>query len=455
MHSSVAPASREKPHHVSAQPRRWAVVGGGILGMELARLLQGQGQHVTLIEAAPHLGGLADAWQLGDVTWDRHYHVILLSDTRLRALLETLGLAERMHWVETKTGFYTDGRLYSMSNAVEFLKFPPLRLIDKVRLASTIMYASRIKDCSGLEQVPVEDWLRKWSGQRTTEKIWLPLLRAKLGENYRYASAAFIWAIIARMYAARRTGLKKEMFGYVAGGYRTVIDQLTAHLHSLGVQTQVNTPVMAIRRDDAGLRIHYPSGETANFDEVVVTSAGPIVANLCPDLTEAERSAWAQLRYQGIVCASLVLRKPLDRFYVTNITDGWVPFTAVIEMTTLVDREQFGGHTLVYLPKYVDPQDPLFEESDEVIRTRFVDALQKMYPHFQPEDVLAFRVSRARHVLAISTLNYSQTVPGMQTSVPGLHIINSAQITHGTLNVNETLQLADRGITYLQARVQS
>src|SRR5262249_56342530 len=76
-----------------------------------------------------------------------------------------------------------------------------------------------------LEKIPVGDWLRRWSGTRTFENIWLPLLRAKLGENYKKASAAFIWAIIARMYAARRTGLKKGMFGYVPGGYARILER--------------------------------------------------------------------------------------------------------------------------------------------------------------------------------------------------------------------------------------
>jgi hypothetical protein len=44
-------------------------------------------------------------------------------------------------------------------------------------------------------------------------RIWLPLLKSKLGDNYRITSASFIWATIARMYAARRSGLKREMFG--------------------------------------------------------------------------------------------------------------------------------------------------------------------------------------------------------------------------------------------------
>ena len=187
---------------------RFAVVGGGILGMTLALRLAEAGKRVTLFEGAQSPGGLAGAWNLGDVVWDKHYHVTLLSDAHTRSLVEELGMAEEFKWVETRTGFYTEGRLLSMSNTLEFLRFPPLKLLDKLRLGATIFYASRIKRWERLERVRVADWLRRLSGKRTFEKMWLPLLRAKLGESYREVSAAFIWATIARMYAARRTGLK-------------------------------------------------------------------------------------------------------------------------------------------------------------------------------------------------------------------------------------------------------
>ena len=173
----------------------WGIVGGGILGMTLALRLAKHGQCVTLFEGASQLGGLASTWQLGDIVWDRHYHVTLLSDTYLRKLLAELGLEQDIQWVQTRTGFYTDGKLYSMSNSLEFLRFPPLNLWNKCRLGATILHALRIKHWQALEEIPVEEWLRRWSGDRTTEKIWLPLLRAKLGENYRKASAAFLCAI--------------------------------------------------------------------------------------------------------------------------------------------------------------------------------------------------------------------------------------------------------------------
>src|SRR5688572_31091586 len=123
--------------------QHWAIIGGGMLGMTLAHRLAQRGQKVTLLEAAPQLGGLASAWRLGDVVWDRHYHVTLLSDRHLRALLSELGLEQEMTWVETRTGCYTDGTLHSVSNSLEFLRFPPLALIDKIRLGATILYGSQ------------------------------------------------------------------------------------------------------------------------------------------------------------------------------------------------------------------------------------------------------------------------------------------------------------------------
>ncbi|HZN43839.1 MAG TPA: FAD-dependent oxidoreductase, partial [Nitrospiraceae bacterium] len=170
---------------MSRPSERWGIIGGGFLGMTLAHRLAQNGRRVTLFEGADHLGGLAGAWRLGDVIWDRHYHVTLLSDHYLRALLEELGLERDIEWVQTRTGFYTDQTLYSMSNTLEFLKFPPLNLIHKLRLGATIFYASQIKDWKRLEKFPVADWLRRWSGDHTFEKIWLPLLRAKLGDLYK------------------------------------------------------------------------------------------------------------------------------------------------------------------------------------------------------------------------------------------------------------------------------
>ena len=436
---------------MNSTPQNWAIVGGGMLGMTLAYRLAQQGQHVTLFEGASELGGLASAWQLDDVTWDRHYHVTLLSDLTLRSLLKELNLEQDMTWVETKTGVYAEGKLYSVSNVIEFLQFPPLRLIDKLRLGFTILYGARIKNWKRLEQIPVTTWLKRWSGDRTFQKFWLPLLRAKLGENYKIASASFIWSTIARLYAARRTGLKKELFGYLPGGYARILKRFGEVLTETGVRVELGDHTTQVTQTPSGqLSLQFQSGKVAAiFDQVVVTTAAPIAAQLCPQLSVQENTLLKGIQYQGILCASVLLKQPLSTYYVTNITEDWVPFTGVIEMTTLVKPEAFGGRSLIYLPKYVPSGDPALERSDEALRTEFIEALERMYPHFQASDVLSFQVSRVKYVVAVPTLNYSQTLPPMQTSVVGLHIINSAHILNGTLNVNETVQLAEQAAVML------
>ncbi len=427
-----------------------AIIGGGILGMTLAHRLAQKGKNITLFEGTSHLGGLASAWNLGDIIWDRHYHVTLLSDSYLRTILEELDLDKEMIWEVTRTGLYTDGKLYSISNAIEFLRFFPLNLIGKFRFALTIFYGSKIKDWKKLEKISVSDWLIRWSGKHTFQKIWLPLLRSKLGENYKKASASFIWAIIARLYAARRTGLKKEMFGYLDGGYARFLQRFAEVLQTENVNIKINHRVAKIEKNNEGkIQVEFDNGYQEIFDKVLVTTAAPIAAQVIQGLEEAELLKLNGLQYQGIICASLLLTKSLSNFYVTNITDSWVPFTGVIEMSALVDRKYFGGNALVYLPKYVDPEDPAFTLSDKELEEKFTQALIQMYPHFHREDLLCFRVSRVKYVLPISTLNYSETVPPMTTSIPGIYIINSAHILNGTLNVNETIQLAEKNVNII------
>src|SRR5437899_240769 len=239
---------------MAQQTERWGIIGGGILGMTLAYRLAQHGKHVTLLEGAPHLGGLASAWTLGEVVWDRHYHVTLMSDTSLRALLAELGLEQDIQWVETRTGFYTDGRLYSMSTILE----------------------------------------------RFAEILAAHHVCVKLGQKVQHVATA----------------------------------------------------------DGDGVSVTGADGQRETFDQVVLTMPAPIAARLCPALSAEEQARLHGIEYQGIICASLLLKRPLAPFYVTNITDAWVPFTAVIDMSALVDRQYFGGHSLVYLPKYVTPDDP-------------------------------------------------------------------------------------------------
>jgi protoporphyrinogen oxidase len=433
-----------------------AVVGGGMLGMFLALRLAQQGKKVTLYEAAPELGGLTAAWQLGDLTWDKFYHVILLSDFKVRNLLEELGLTEEIRWSPTKTGFFTDGRLHSMSGALEFLLFRPLNLYQKFRLGGTIFYGSKIKNWRRMESLLVEDWLRRWSGKSTFEKIWLPLLRAKLGDAYRRVSAGFIAAYIARMYQARKAGLKQDLFGYVGGGYARILQRMEEQLRKRGVTIRTGAPLkqVSVEGADQPVQLELASGETIPHSEVILTVPAPVLSRVCPQLNRDEQQRADGVEYLGVICASLLLKRKLTDFYVTNITDTSIPLTGIIEMTNVVKPEELGGRALVYLPRYLPSEDSEFNLSDAELSARFIAALRRVHPDLKDEEIERIQIARARYVMALPTLEFSQRLPPMQTSLPGVYFISSAQIVKGTLNVNETIEIAEEGLKVLAAATQ-
>ena len=197
---------------------------------------------------------------------------------------------------------------------------------------------------------------------------------------------------------------------------------------------------------DGKVEVEYGEGQAQRFDQVVMTIPAHLAGRVCPQLTPEEAERFEGIDYLGIVCASMLLKKPISKYYVTNITDTWVPLTAVIEMTTIVDPEELGGNSLVYLPKYLAPGDETFHLADEEIEERFLTTLEQMYDDFSRDDVLAFRVSRTRNVMALPTLRYSEKLPPMATSVPGVFAINSAHILKGNLNVNETIEIAEDAV---------
>lgn len=417
-----------------------------MLGLTLALRYSEKGYDVTIFEKASEIGGLASVWQLGDLTWDRHYHVTLYSDLFTRKIIEDLDLDNEFEWVETKTGFYTDGELVSMSNMVEFLTFPPLDLISKLRLGFTIFYASKIKNWRKLEQIPVEKWLTRLSGRKTFTKIWRPLLKAKLGEAYSESSAAFIWASIQRMYAARHTGMKTERFGYIRGGYARILDRFGDVLLSNGVNIKLNADISSIENlDNADTVTITENGHVETFDRVILTCPANVIAKLTPQLTADENNVLQSVRYQGIICASVLLKKGISDYYVTNITDE-TPFTGIIEMSALVDKSEFGGLSLVYLPRYIAPDDAMFEMDDEAIKEYYISGLEAMYPDFDRSDIVEFKISKVRQVFPLPVLNYSEKIPSVETSLRNVYVVNSSLITNGTLNVNETVQVAERFI---------
>ena len=200
------------------------IIGGGIMGISLGYFLSRQGAKVEIFEASPVLGGLAGPLILEDGTAvDRFYHAILSSDSHLRELATELGIADQLRFRETRMGFYYQGKIHSMNNVVEFLRFPPLGWIDRFRLGLTVLYAQFVRDWHSLESVSVEKWLLRLSGRRTFENIWRPMLRAKFDGGFENTPATYMWSRLVRIKSTRSGASQKEESGHLIGGYATLM----------------------------------------------------------------------------------------------------------------------------------------------------------------------------------------------------------------------------------------
>jgi protoporphyrinogen oxidase len=429
---------------------RVGVLGGGITGLTSAFYLLRAGAEVTIFESQPDLGGLSSYYNFGPFSWDRFYHCILTSDRPLLELIADLGLSNELLWTPTKVGFFADGGLHSMSSSLDFLRFPVLTLWQKFRLGVGILYAARIRDGKALESQIASDWLKKIFGEEVYSKMWEPLLKCKLGACREEASAAFMWATISRLYSTRQKDAgRKECLGYVSGGYRVVIGRLLEEVQRMGGKILTGIPVQSVRSSN-GVRV-IRGKEELEFDTVVSTIPSPTLAKVAPQLSAEYKEKLTQVKYLGVVCFALVLKRQLSTYYVTNLIED-VPFTGIIEMTNLISRDQTAGRHLVYFPKYNSPGDPLFDANEEEIWLTFRKGLQRVIGDLKDSDIEARHLFRERFVQPIPVLHYSDIVPAMETNLDGVLVANTTQIINSTLNNNEMVKIARRVVEMVARR---
>ena len=181
---------------------RFGIVGGGLLGMTLAWDLSKAGHDVTILEGAPCCGGLAGPWQLGDVVWGP----ALPRDAAKRSRVAR-ALARARSRAGSAMGQDRDGLFRRWNDA-------PVLGSRRLRTISAFVSMARRNDLQGIANQRLAS-ARAIDGSRVAHAALRAydrrahLATAAARETRPHAtraSAAFIWAIIARMFAARGSG---------------------------------------------------------------------------------------------------------------------------------------------------------------------------------------------------------------------------------------------------------
>lgn len=439
--TTPAPAAAE-PAAGAAAPGgdRVAVIGGGLTGLTIAYRLAAAGVGVDLYEAAPALGGLAGDMEFDGSRVDRFYHVILPTDDRVIGLAREVGLDAQLDFTETQVGFFHSGKLDSISTIGEFLRFDLLTLPQRVRLAAFVAYCQAIPGWKRIDRFPLVDWIQRCAGRGVWERMWKPLLEAKFDGDLGGLSATWLWQRTRRMSGARRRG-SQEVCGALEGGYQTLVDRLAARITEMGGTISTGTAVDAVHPGDAPSLV--VGGRTLPYRMVVMTVLPPVARRLV--VGGEGLLAGTPDRYLGIVCVLLKTRRSLSPYYTINIADPEVALTGVIETTRVLDPHGERDHALVYLPKYVDPSNPLLDAPEAEVEARFVADLRRIFPDFDPaRDVVASRVMRARLAEPVHAIGAGGGVPGtFDAQAPGIAFASTAQIFPTVVSGQATIGLAD------------
>ncbi|MGD8407965.1 MAG: NAD(P)/FAD-dependent oxidoreductase, partial [Thiohalophilus sp.] len=341
-----------------------AVIGAGPMGLAVAYELTKQDHQVDLYEFDDRLGGMSAHFDFAGLSIERYYHFVCRPDQPLFDLLDELGMTDKLHWVDTRMGYYYHGHLHRWGDPFSLLRFPHLNLVSRLRYGAHMFFSSKRdkdnwRDLDGLDAV---SWLKKGSGKKAYDVLWDRLFRLKFHDFTDNLSAAWIWARIRRVGQSRRS-IFQESLGYIEGGSETLLNELANRIEQQGGKIHLSTPVQNVRIENnrvSGIELNSGFEE---YDQVISTIPLQYIPRLIPDLPDDQLDRYRKVQNIGVVCLIYKLKKPVTDNFWLNISDPEFEIPGIIEMSNL---RPLPDH-LVYVPYYMPQSHPKFSWSDDQI----------------------------------------------------------------------------------------
>ncbi len=430
---------------MSASQADTVVVGAGMAGLAAADALRQGGHAVTIVEAAPGVGGLARSIRVAGEPIEPYYHHIFPQDHETRALIDRLGLSDRLEWREGPMAVMHEGHAFPFDSPLDLLRFPPLSFSARLRFAAATAIQIARRDQLRLDRAPVSAEGPRWFGQRGYDTIWRPLLEAKFGSRADRVPMAWLVARIRQRGGSRRaTG---DRLGYLRGSLGTLAEAYAARLVADGVSLRTATRVQRMQRAGEHWELELEASDgpsTMSAPLVIACMSGPVLERLV-ELPAPYAAAMRAIPYRGIVCDLLELSRPLSPYYWVNVTDRLgLGCVGIIEHTNFIPAERYGGRTLVYLAHYVDRDSPTWNATPDDLVDAVIPAMRALNPSFQRDWIVDAHVNRDPFVQPVPLVSGPMSTLPIETGLPGLFHASLAHVYPDDRGVSKALGLGRR-----------
>ena len=414
--------------------QRIAVLGAGPMGLAVAYQLARDGHRPVVFEADDRVGGMTACFDFAGLQIERYYHFHCSSDSAFLQMLDELGIAHQMHWVETKMGYWYQNRLQAWGNPFALLGFRGLSLIAKFRYGLHAFLCTKRTDWKPLDNVEATGWIRRWVGDEAWEILWRRLFDYKFYDYSSNLSAAWIWSRIRRI-GRSRYNLFREKLGYLDGGSTTLLNALKTDIERHGGIIRLNSPAHKIHCEQGRVTAVQTSEGLETFDKVISTVPLPYVPRLIPDLPQDILQKFQALKNIAVVCVIAKLKKPLSKNFWLNVNDPEMDIPGLVEYSNLRPLE----HSIVYVPFYMPGEHPKFAEADDVFLEKVKTYLKKVNPKLHDDDFIDIRASRYRHAQPICDPGYLSKLPPTALPIQGLWVADTSYYYPEDRGISESI----------------
>lgn len=414
--------------------QRIAVLGAGPMGLAVAYQLARDGHCPVVYEADDRIGGMTASFDFSGLSIERYYHFHCTSDAEFLRVLEELDLSEKMHWVETKMGYWYKDQLHAWGNPIALLQFSGLGLIAKIRYGLHAFLSTKRNDWRPLDKVEATDWIKKWVGKEAYEVLWRRLFDYKFYHYTENLSAAWIWSRIRRI-GNSRYDMFREKLGYLDGGSETLLQAMLNDIEKRGGEVKLKSPITKVVIENDRVCGVEVNGELEKFDKVVSTIPLPYVPRVMSDLPAEILDKYRSIKNIAVVCVIVKLKRQLTENFWLNTNDPEMDIPGLVEYSNLRPLDS----SVVYVPFYMPGEHPKYSESDQAFLEKVKKYLLKINPELVEEDFLDMRASRYRYAQPICDPGYLETIPPAELPINGLWVADTSYYYPEDRGISESI----------------